>query len=216
MSISSTRSKIFENARAAIRMLPHVVEGKSHKLENVIAIDTLSVFSGQALLAYIASTVSSEEHSIELKELSNIVKDYIGRLTTYAVVQDLSYLKNRGQRRNEKSVRRMDYFIAKTLKLTPIGMWKKGESKKIGVSRSYDGAVAHLVKITSQSIEKGLSFNTIIVSYSGDIETFRRSNVYITLEEFCRARNVRCILSTMSITATIYMGPNAITISLCN
>lgn len=220
LCISSTRSKIYENAVEAVRQLPGVFSGDtlhySPRLKNVEVVDTRSVFSGQALLAYLASIAPSGDPGVAVEDLADFIKKQISSVCTYVIPNDLAYLKNRGKLRNEKSIRSVDYFIAETFGLRPIIKWQHGESRKIAICKGYDRAFGKLVQIVSEAIESELKFNTIIVSYSGDLERIKSASPYRALVEYTKARNIKCILSTMSITATVYLGPGAVSLSFCH
>ncbi|MBX2869791.1 MAG: DegV family protein [Acidiferrobacterales bacterium] len=219
LCISSTRSGIYANAAEALKSLPLIVTVDSvtpNKLQTAIAIDTRAVFSGEALLANYASNLlklSSEHGGIEFSELVDLIKAQIPILHTYVVPNDLAYLKNRGRLRNEKSVGTVDYLVGRILGLRPVIHWERATSKKEKVCRSFNSAFTEICRTACNAIDQGLGTRTIAVSYSGDTEAFSLTKAYLELEKHAESNSVEIILSRMSITASIYMGPNAVSLS---
>ena len=219
LCISSTRSQIYGNAAEALKSLPHLFPEDSPspgKLQHAIAIDTRAVFSGEALLARFTSNIlqhSSQHAGITFPELISLIKNQIRQIHTYVVPDDLRYLKNRGRLRNEKSVGQLDYLIATTLGLRPVIHWERATSKKIKVCKSFASAFTEICRIARGAIDQGLGTNSITVSFSGDIDRIGHSKSFIALSEYAESHGVRVILAQMSITASIYMGPNAVSLS---
>ncbi len=219
LCISSTRSGIYANAAEALKSLPLLLSADSAppgKLQTAISIDTRAVFSGEGLLANYASNLlklSSQHGGIEFSELVDLIKAQIPILHTYVVPNDLGYLKNRGRLRNEKSVGTVDYLVGRILGLRPVIHWERATSKKEKVCRSFNSAFSEICRIASNAIDQGLGTRTITVSYSGDTEAFSQTRAFSELSKYAQSQGVEIILSRMSITASIYMGPNAVSLS---
>ncbi len=220
LCISSTRSRIFENAIHAVNQLPEALSESPNSskptLNKIKIIDTLSVFSGEALLAYYAINLinkATREHPIDFEKLVDLIEKRRNSVSTFVIPRDLGYLRERGKMRNEKSVGAIDYAVAKFFGLNPVIKWQQGQSKKILVRRGFESALDGLCDRGAKAIDNGLSMDVIMVSYSGDIENIRQNKIYDKLYGHAKNNGIRIYLTQMSITASIYLGPNSISLS---
>ncbi len=220
MCISSTRSKIFENALQAKLMVPEVVRlserGREVKLKNIEVIDTHTIFSGQAVVAYYATAILKGKPDIALPDLTVAVQAVSDSVHTYFIVNDLFYVKHRGKLRGETNVGTLAYVLGKSFGVKPIVEMHKGVSKTIGKYRGFDNALSQLYLITRQAIQAGLKTPVVMVSYSGPLEEISEAPGYRDLAGFAKNFGVRVYLSVMSISAGIYTGPGAISLSVAH
>jgi len=220
LCISSTRSKIYENAKEAIAQLPTALRLSPNRanvrLKHTTVIDTLSVFSGEALLAYYTIGLIKEtkgSSNIDLPKLENLIDKRKNSISTYVIPNDLGYLRTRGKARGERSIGSFEYAIAKLLGLSPIIRWQQGKSKKVVVRKGFSSALENLYEIAVKAIDQGLSMDVIMVSYSGDIEIIKQTEAYEKLASYAHQNGVELYLTRMSIIASIYLGPNSISLS---
>ena len=75
--------------------------------------------------------------------------------------------------------------------------------------RGFDRALANLLDLAQQAIVAGLATPVINMSYAGNPEVVRRKRIFADFERYAQARGIELMLSVMSTTAGINVGPGA-------
>lgn len=219
MCISSTRSETYKNALVARDELLEVLRGKHDKqhfqLHTIEVLDTRTVFSGQAILAYCASNILAVKPDLSMQALIAGCVKMAPNVHTFILLKDLFYAKHHGKLRNERSIGTLAYALGKGLDVKPILHVQDGETSRIGKARGFDKALSRLFAIARNDISGGLMVPSIMLSYAGSLDRLYRKPVYKEFAEFSNNNDVSLFSSIMSTTAGIYVGPGAISMSYC-
>lgn len=220
ITIMNSRSKVFENIRDAV----WVSQPKFKQLRKELGIDrrfhiqvvdSNNLFSGQGLLTYEAVRLLKEEGaSIDsIIERLDTLKD---RVHTYMIPQDLYHLKNRAGNRGEKSdssLNWLTYNVGKTLNIKPIILGYRGETKPVDKSIGFSAGLEKIFKNTVAAIQQGLSIPAVCMSYSGEISEIQQEKSYQNFIDYARSCGIQTLLSVMSTTAAINVGPGCFSLS---
>lgn len=220
ITIMNSRSKVFQNIREAV----WVSQPKFKELRRESGLegrfrfqvmDSNNLFTGQALLTYEAVRMLNEESSsiesiiVRLDELKN-------RVHTLMIPQDLYHLKNRAGNRADKSDNTLNWFtynVGKTLNIKPIVLGHRGETKPVDKSIGFSAGLEKIFNNTVTAIKEGLAVNVICMSYSGELSEIQKEKSYSEFVDYAKNRGIKTLLSIMSTTAAINVGPGCFSLS---
>jgi len=103
----------------------------------------------------------------------------------------------------------IQYAAAKALDIKPIMCCHKGETFAFAKVKTFDGAVQRLFDTAKEAINNGLGVNLIPMSYAGNPEDFSRREDYKEFVKFLESKNVKHVMSVMSTTAGVNIGPGS-------
>ncbi len=219
LCISSTRSETYNNALTARLELLEVLRGSHDKslfqLRDIEVVDTRTVFTGQAVVAYCVNNIIELNPDLSTKALITGCNKIAPDVKTFIVLKDLFYANHRGKLRNERSIGTLAYVLGKGLDVKPILCVQNGETTRVGKARGFDKALSNLFSIAKQDISMGIKIPTIMLSYAGSLERITKRKEYKEFVKFAENNQVSLLTSVMSTTAGIYVGPGAISLSYC-
>jgi len=220
ITIMNTRSKVFENIRDAV----WISQPKFKALRKALGVerrfsiqvtDSNNLFTGQAVLTYEAVRMLKEEGAsidsimVELETIKN-------RIRTYMIPQDLFHLKNRAGNRGDKSDNSLNwltYNVGKTLNIKPIVLGHMGETKPVDKSIGFSAGLEKIFSNAVTAIKEGLAINVICMSYSGELGEIKKEKPYIKFVNYTKKCGIPTLLSVMSTTAAINVGPGCFSLS---
>ncbi len=213
VTISQARSQIFANAtEAAFAILKQYRERRQKAgLAGSFALkvlDSKTLFTGEGVLVHEAIRLL-REHDPSFGALRATIEQLSQQVHAYLVPEDLFYLRHRASKKGEKTVGLLGYHFGSLLDIKPIIGFHRGASQVAAKERGYDRALVKLFDIARQAIETGLATPVVNMSYAGDPEVIRRKRAFIGFERLARERGVELLLSVMSTTAGINVGPGA-------
>ncbi len=217
MTISSTRSEIFENMRNAIFASAlnfktiRAQAGKSKPFK-IRVFDTGTVFTGQAVLVYEALRLINDE-KLGLQQVLIQLEEIKERVLSFLLPQDLYYLKNRASKKGDKSVGWLSYQVGSLLNVKPIIQCYKGETSPIDKVIGFDKGLENLFNRAKEAVIAGLSINIIAMSYAGDLEDIKSLTDYKAFLSFLKNKNIPSTLAVMSTTAAVNVGPGAFSLA---
>lgn len=216
ITVTSTRSPIFENAqKASFAILSdykavrqrHGVEG----LFGMRVIDSRSLFSGTAVLAAEgARLIASGDSPGNIRRQLETLRD---RIAAYMVPRDLYYIRTRGKRKGEKSVGLLTYAIGAALDIKPVLHAWQGNTQPVAKIRHFDAAVEALLNHAARHVEQGLEAPFVCISYGGDPAMIPKLPGYDTLAATCRRHGVQLLESIMSATAAVNAGGGGVALA---
>lgn len=213
IAISSKRSDIYKNLLAAVyASTPKFKElrkeyGKPTNFK-IRVIDSETLFAGQGLLIYEAVRLLKQEQ-LSLRELSERLEKLRPSILSYLVPDSLYHLKSRASAKGDRSISWLGYQVGNMLDIKPIVEARDGLTAAVGKVRGFDEGLDNLFSRARNAIEEGLSINAINMSYAGDPKTIEATPAYRSFKAFAKTRGVTTLLSVMSSTAAINVGPGA-------
>ncbi|MDQ2076290.1 DegV family protein [Marinimicrobium sp. ABcell2] len=175
--------------------------------------DSMSMFTGHALLVYeLVKRIKIQQMPINrsIRAIDAMREEVYG----YIVPNDLSYMRDRRHlRKADNNISWINFKLASLLNLRPIVQLHKGDTKKIDTGKGFWGAVEKLFEHTRRQIQQGLTSDVIAMSYGGVLDEIRDDPRMVAFRDYCRQHNIKTMLSMMSMTGTVNVGPRAFTLS---
>lgn len=218
ISIASSRSMIFENATKASFAILSGYKQKRAKagVEGSFAlrvVDSKTLFTGEAVLVREAVRLMQEE-GFAFDKLRPAVEALSKHVHAYLVPNDLHYLRKAGRARGDRSISWLSYTLGTALDIKPIVKAYRGDTYPVKKISHFETAVNDRFDFAREAIEKGLLTKTICMSYAGNPEVIREMAGYKKLKQLADKNGIELMLSVMSTTAGINVGPGAFALGL--
>lgn len=217
VTITQTRSSIFANATEASYAI--LKEYRQYRQKAGIpgsfyltVVDSKNLFTGVGVLVHEALRLLHEEH-LTFGTLRGAIEQLSQQVYGYLIPDDLFYIRHRAIKKGEKSIGLIGYHFGSLLDFKPMIRFHRGISEVVGKERGFNRALISLCGITRQAIEQGLATKVVNISYAGNPEIIRRKRAFIELESYAKERSIEMLLSVMSTTAGINVGPGALALS---
>lgn len=216
-TVTRLRSPIFENAtKASFAILRGYKEvRRQHQVEGPFAlrvINSKTLFCGQGVLA--AETIRMIHEGVHVNEIRSRIEKMSEDVYAYLVPRDLYYIRARAQKKGEKSVGLVGAAIGTMLDIKPIIRAYREETGPVSKARGFEHACEKLLRYAVRQIQAGLLAPTICISYGGDPEEVRQMPGYGELMLEAEKHGVQILLSVMSITAGVNIGPGGLCLGL--
>ena len=218
ITVSSTRSPIFENAtRASFAILN---DYKSIRAGAGVTgpfalrvVDSKNMFCATGVLAAeVAKLAKAGQAPNDIRKRLDELRD---KLCGYMVPGDLYYIRSRGIKKGEKSVGLMTYAIGTALDIKPVIQSYLGETKPAAKILGYDRAVERMFGHVIKQIEHGLATQHLCISYGGDPELIATLPGYAQLAQAAQAQGIEILSSFMSATAAVNTGAACVAVAFC-
>lgn len=176
-------------------------------------LDSYSMFSGHAVLVCEFVKLVHEQQQSQAKAIAriNALRD---KVYGYIVPHDLSYMRERRNlKKGDHKISWFSYKMAEALGISPIIELHDGETHSFKKSKGYNNALRDLFEHARNSILSGLATDTIVMSYGGLLTDIQDNPDLVAFREFARQKGVRTLLSMMSATAAVNVGPKAFSLA---
>ena len=219
VTVSSTRSPVFENATKASFMIlsGYKERRKAAGMEEQFALrvlDSKTLFTGQAVVVYEAlRLLQSNQAEVAFDRLRQHVESFSQDVHAYLVPNDLYYVRARAHQKGDKSVGWFKYQMGTMLDIKPILRAYRGETEAVDTVRGFENAVKKLFEMASAAIEKGLLTKVVCMSYAGNPEDVKGFPGYDDFIKVAHAHKVETTLAVMSTVAGIHVGPGAFSLA---
>ncbi len=216
-TVTRLRSPIFENAtKASFAILRGYKEvRKQHSVEGPFAlrvINSKTLFCGQGVLA--AETIRMINEGVNVNEIRSRIEKLSEDVYSYLVPRDLYYIRARAQKKGEKSVGLLGAAIGTMLDIKPIIRAYREETSPISKARGFEQACEKLMQYAIRRIKAGLLAPTICISYGGNTDDIKQLPGYDELMTEARKHGVQVLVSVMSMTAGVNIGPGGLGLGL--
>lgn len=215
--LASSRSQIYENATKASFAILAGYKARREKggqdQEGVFqmrVLDSRTLFTGEAVLVHEA--VRLLKQGMPFDKLRPAVDELSKHVHAYMVPNDLFYVYNRGRKRGDRSVSWLQLKVGSLLDVKPILKAYRGETFPLEKHMGYEGALARLFEIALRDVQKGLKSKLVAMSYAGNPEQIKKLKVYGEFVKGCEKAGVETMMSVMSTTAGLNVGPGAFTL----
>ena len=217
ISIASSRSLIYENAtKASFAILSGYKTRRDRAgVEGAFqmrVLDSKTFFTGEAVLVHEAVRLLEKEQA-SFDKLRPTVEELSKHVHAYLVPNDLHFVYSRARKRGDRSVSWLQMKFGGLLDIKPILKAYRGDTFPLEKHIGYDKALERLFGIASEDIKKGLRTKLVAMSYAGDPEFIRAKPNYQGFVKHCERQGVETMLSVMSTTAGINVGPGAFSLA---
>ena len=214
-----TRSGIFDNAQQASYTIlndykPVRAASGNTTPFSLRVIDSQNVFAGVGVLAIEAARMrAAGETPPKIRaHLENLANNTHG----YMVPPDLHYLRNRIQKRGDKSVSFFSAALGTALDIKPILTCYRGETSPVGKVKGFNAAVEKMFDFAGKRVRAGLLTPTMNLSYGGEMEEMRKLPGYDRLRETCAEHNVEVFESFMGLSGLVNVGKGAMVLGFAS
>jgi len=221
MCLSGTRSNFYKCAIEAGKQVVEEVQQRNDagdskaRLKSLRIMDTHTLFTGQALLAYEAFRIISVVDSVAIKELYQMLRTLSKNIRVYTVPDDLYYIRSRASLRGESSLGTLSYAMGKSFDIKPIIQMQDGNTRRVGWGKGFVDAVNRAFEQVKKDIKAGLMINAIMLSYAGSTKEVMVLDSFRDLQEYADKEGIHLYLSMMSTAAGINVGPGALSVACC-
>jgi DegV family protein with EDD domain len=218
--VAASRSKIYEHAtNASYAVLQQLREFRRtgnapvtlNEQFSIRILDSDSLFTGQGVLVYAA--LRSTEEGMSYASIVSSVQELIPKVHGYLVPRDLYYLRSRASKRGDKSVSLLRYLVGTALDIKPIIEACRTETQAINKGRGFEQTVQKVFNQAAADVEAGLKLPAVVMSYGGNPKEVTDTAGYKRFAEMAKPRGIKLLLSVMSPTAGIYVGPRAFSLA---
>ena len=214
--IASSRSLIHENAtKASFAILAGYKARRDRSSEpnegvfQMRVLDSRTLFTGEAVLVHEAVRLLQKEQ-MPFDKLRPAVDELSKHVHAYLVPNDLFFVYNRGRKRGDRSVSWLQMKVGSLLDIKPILKAYRGETFPLEKHMGFEGALARLFEIALADVKRGrLRTKLVAMSYAGNPEVVRKYKAYAEFVKACDKAGVETMLSVMSTTAGLNVGPGA-------
>lgn len=215
MTITRTRSGIYENARQASFAILNdyraVRAGSGNNTPFALRlVDTQSVFAGQGITAVEAVRLRAAD------TIPGAIRERLEQLAlhthAYMVPPDLHYLRARTRSRGDRSVSLISATLGTALDIKPVLHCHRGETSAVAKVKGFEPAVQKLFEFTAKRIRDGLMTPTLCLSHGGELQKLRALPGYDALRATCNEHGIEVFESVMSLTGTVNVGKGAVVV----
>ena len=216
LTITATRSPIFENAQIAAR----AILGKYRTLRReaemserfgITVLSTRSLFTGQAV------PVAEAVRLIRLGGLPSEIGVRLAQLIehthTYLVPADLYHIYKRASRKGDHSLGWGSYTVGNWLDIKPLLHFNRDVTATVGKVRGFEAGAAALFARAEAQIRAGLDAPNVCISYGGAPRDVEGLPGYARLADVAEDHAVQILISPMSKTAAVNVGPGALSLA---
>lgn len=217
LTISSTRSKLFDNLCSAFAALP--ANTRTHRVACGLArelpwsvTDSRSIFAAQGVMAARCAVMAQGG-----SDLSTIVSEAEWLkpfCRTLGVLPDLGYIRARAKAKGDHSVGLLSVFLGSALDIKPIIVGHLGETKAVEKVRGFDKGCQRVFQAATTAISRGLATPYITVSYGGSSSLIPTLAGFSAFQAAAEGNGVKLLLAAHSLTASVNIGPGALTVGL--
>lgn len=215
LTITSTRSPIFEHARKASFAILNSYQAvrKAAGVDGPFlmrVIDSQTLFAGQGVGVYEATRLIAADTPVGAmrERLEYVAQNSYG----YMLPRDLYYLRARAQKKGDRSVGLLSAALGSALDIKPILRGWRGETGPVGKVRGFDAGSKALFAYACARVRAGLLVPVVCLSYGGDLAELHGLHGYASLRETCAEHGVELLESPMSVTGMVNVGVGAVTL----
>jgi DegV family protein with EDD domain len=216
LTITSTRSPIFDHAMQASRAI--LTKYKSIRREagmeerfGLAVFSTRNLFTGQAVP--VAEAVRLIRQGGLPSEIGSRLKQLIDETHTYLVPADLFHIYKRASKKGDTSLGWSSYTLGTWLDVKPILHCHRDVTTTVDKVRGFHAGVDLLFNKAVQRIRDGLDAPNICISYGGEPWAVPRLPGYAALAKTAEDNGVAILVSPMSKTAAVNVGPGALSLA---
>lgn len=216
LTITSGRSPIYDHAMQASRAILTKYKDARRKAGiperfGLAVLSSRNMFAGQAVQA--AEAIRLIRQGGTPSEIGSRLRNLVEQTHTYLVPADLFHIYKRASKKGEKSIGWGSYTLGSMLDVKPILHCHQDITGPVDKVRGFDTGVERLFTKAAERIRRGLEAPYLCISYGGLLEAVPKLPGYSVLEQTARDNGVEILLSPMSKTAAVNVGPGAVTLA---
>lgn len=216
LTITSGRSAIYDHAMQASRTIltkyrdVRRAAGVPERF-GLAVLSSRNMFAGQGVQA--AEAVRLIRAGGTPSEIGARLRNLVDVTHTYMVPADLFHIYKRASKKGDKSIGWGSYTLGSMLDVKPILYCHQDQTGPVDKVRGFDAGVERLFTKATERIRCGLEVPHVCISYGGPLEHVSGFPGYAAFERAANEAGVNILLSPMSKTAAVNVGPGAVTLA---
>jgi len=216
LTITSGRSAIYDHAMQASRTIltkyrdVRRAAGVPERF-GLAVLSSRNMFAGQGVQA--AEAVRLIRAGGTPSEIGARLRNLVDVTHTYMVPADLFHIYKRASKKGDKSIGWGSYTLGSMLDVKPILYCHQDQTGPVDKVRGFDAGVERLFTKATERIRRGLEVPHVCISYGGPLEHVSGFPGYAAFERAANEAGVNILLSPMSKTAAVNVGPGAVTLA---
>lgn len=216
LTVTAGRSAIYDNAMKASRAILTQYKDVRRRAGvperfGLAVLSSRSMFTGQAVQA--AEAIRLIRQGGTPSEIGTRLRQLIDRTHTYLVPSDLFHIYKRASKKGEKSIGWASYTLGSMLDVKPILYCNQDRTGPLAKVRGFEAGVEKLFANAESRVHEGLDAPFLCISYGGPLEQLHRFSGYDALVATAKAAGVEVLVSPMSKTAAVNVGPGAVSLA---
>ncbi len=213
VTVSSSRSMIFENARdASFAILSQYRNIRQNAGVpgpfQIRVLDSQQLFTGQAaVVAEAINALSKGYNPMKIMEATTLAAN---STQAFLVPANLDRLRFQARKKGDNSVGLMSYMLGSALDIKPIIKSYRGDTQPVGKVRGFEAGVERVFDMAREHITRGLLCPNLCISYGGPRELITKMPGFKNLTSVAKTRGVNILISEMSATAVVNIGAGAL------
>ncbi len=216
LTITSGRSAIYDHAMQASRTI--LTKYRDVRRDagvperfGLAVLSSRNMFAGQGVQA--AEAVRLVRQGGTPSEIGSRLRHLVEMTHTYMVPADLFHIYKRASKKGDKSIGWGSYTLGSMLDVKPILHCHQDQTGPVDKVRGFETGVERLFTKAADRIRRGLEVPHICISYGGPLSEVAKLPGYAELEKAASESSVAILLSPMSKTAAVNVGPGAVTLA---
>lgn len=216
LTITSTRSPIFDHAMQASRAI--LTKYKEIRRQagvperfGLAVLSTRNLFTGQAVP--VAEAVRLIRQGGAPSEIGERLRQLIERTHTYLVPSDLFHIYKRASKKGDTSIGWGTYKVGSWLDVKPILHCHRDVTATVDKVRGFETGVTRLFEQAARQVAQGLDTPHVCISYGGEPAEVPKLPGYDWLARSATEHGVDILISPMSKTAAVNVGPGALSLA---
>lgn len=216
LTITSTRSPIFDHAIQAARGILtkyRAIRRQAGLPERfgLVVLSTRNLFTGQAVP--VAEAVRLIRQGGVPSEIGERLRRLIDDTHTYLVPADLFHIYKRASKKGDTSLGWTSYMLGSWMDIKPILHCHRDATNTVGKVRGFAAGVERIFAAGAEQVARGLAAPWLCLSYGGRPEAVPQLPGYARLAQAAAAQGVEILISPMSKTAAVNVGPGALSLA---
>ena len=221
MTFAATRSSVYLSSLAASQSLM-LIHNKVRRSLGAIGplrawvIDSFTGLAGMGVL--VSYAVRLRDRGVPAGEIATHLEDFRKQVRTLLVPDDIGFLYRALQAKGTTGERlpRWKAWLARLLNLKPILVAERGGGGMLMHVNGFNAACERAFAITARHVALGLSTPTVCVSVAGSTDSLRTLPAFAALSAECKRYRIELIVTPMSMTGCVKLGPRAISIAFAS
>lgn len=216
LTITSLRSQIYDNAMRASRTILTKYKqvrrdaGVSERF-GLAVVSSRNMFTGQAVLA--AEAIRLIRKGATPSEIGARLREIVDVTHAYLLPTDLFHIYKRASKKGDKSIGWGSYVVGSLLDVKPILHVNQDTTTPVAKVRGFEAGTEKLFANATARVRSGLEVPFVSISYGGPLEKLPTFPGYADLLRAATECGVEVLISPMSKTAAVNVGPGAVSVA---
>lgn len=221
MTFTATRSSVYLSSLAASQSLMLIHNKVRRKLGSsgplrAWVIDSFTGLAGTGVL--VAHAVRLRDSGMPAGDIAATLEAFRQQVRTLLVPDDLGFLFRALQHKeaNGAGLPRWKAWLARLFDIKPVLLVGRGAGGMLTRVKHFDAACSRALTIAARHVALGLSTPTVCVSVAGPISVLANLPAFASLSAECKRRRTELIVTPMSMTGCVKLGPRAVSIAFAS